>query len=199
MLSPLRQPRLHSACSMRHKNHRETRRTAHRPAGTRNSPALRILRGYETAAGTRLRRVIMDLVTEFLTGYVVPAGTGVAGVPGLKASRRSTGGALSVFETSIEAGPPLHVHDREDECFYILDGELSVRCGGEVFDAGAGSFVFLPRGRPHRFWAPARPARLLLIVAPGGIEDYFAEINSASTDDERHRIGERFGIRVVTG
>jgi len=141
----------------------------------------------------------MDPVTEFLTGYVVPAGTGLAGDPGLKASRRSTGGVLSVFETSIEAGPPLHVHDREDECFYILDGELSVHCGGEAFDAGPGSFVFLPRGRPHRFWAPARPARLLLIVAPGGIEDYFAAINSASTHDERHRIGERFGIRVVTG
>ena len=141
----------------------------------------------------------MDTVTEFLTGYVIPAGTGLAGDQGLKASRRSTGGVLSVFETSVEAGPPLHVHDHEDECFYILDGELSVHCGGEVFDAAAGSFVFLPRGRPHRFWAPARPARLLLIVAPGGIEDYFAAINSASTHDERHRIGERFGIRVVTG
>ncbi len=107
--------------------------------------------------------------------------------------------ALSVFETSIAGGPPLHVHDREDECFYVLDGELSVRCGEEAFSAGTGSFVFLPRGRPHRFWAPDRPARLLLIVAPAGIEDYFREINSASTDDERHQVGERFGIRVVTG
>jgi len=141
----------------------------------------------------------MDAVTEFLRSYLVPAGTGLAGDPGLKASRRSTGGALSVFETSIAGGPPLHVHDREDECFYVLDGELSVRCGEEAFSAGAGSFVFLPRGRPHRFWAPARPARLLLIVAPAGIEDYFREINSAATDDERHQIGERFGIRVVTG
>ena len=68
--------------------------------------------------------------------------------PGLKASQPSTGGALSVFETIIDAGPPLHVHDREDECFYVLDGELSIRCGGEVFDAAQGSFVFLPRGRP---------------------------------------------------
>lgn len=152
-----------------------------------------------TAAGTRLPGAIMDAVTEFLRSYLVPAGTGLAGDPGLKASRRSTGGALSVFETSIAGGPPLHVHDREDECFYILDGELSVRCGEEAFSAGAGSFVFLPRGRPHRFWAPARPARLLLIVAPAGIEDYFREINSASTDDERHQTGERFGIRVVTG
>jgi mannose-6-phosphate isomerase-like protein (cupin superfamily) len=71
----------------------------------------------------------MDRVTEFLAGYVVLAGAGLAGDPGLKASRDSTGGALSVFEASIADGPPLHVHDREDECFYILDGELSVRCG----------------------------------------------------------------------
>ena len=62
-------------------------------------------------------------MTEFLAGYALPPGVGVAGDPGLKASQHSTGGALSVFETTIGAGPPLHVHDREDECFYVLDGE----------------------------------------------------------------------------
>ena len=138
-------------------------------------------------------------MTDFLSGYVVPADAGLAGDPGLKASQRSTGGAVSVFETSIGAGPPLHVHDREDECFYVLDGELSIRCGGDAFAAAAGSFVFLPRGRPHRFWAAGPPARLLLICVPGGIEDYFREINAASDDDERYRIGERYGIRVVPG
>jgi mannose-6-phosphate isomerase-like protein (cupin superfamily) len=141
----------------------------------------------------------MDVMTDFLTGYVVAAGAGLAGDPGLKASRQSTGGALSVFETSIGAGPPLHVHDRDDECFYVLDGALSVRCGDEGFDAAAGSFVFLPRGLPHRFSAAGPAARLLLIAVPGGIEDYFREINAASGDDERTRIGERYGIRVVPG
>jgi len=106
---------------------------------------------------------------------------------------------LSVFETTVEAGPPLHVHDRDDECFYVLDGDLSVRCGSDVFDAAAGSFVFLPRGRPHRFWARDTSARLLLIAVPGGIEDYFDQINNASDDVERHRIGELYGIRVVPG
>ena len=138
-------------------------------------------------------------MTDFLASYVVPAGTGLGGDLGLKASGRATGGALSVFETSIEARPPLHVHENEDECFYVLDGELSIRCGGEAFDAAAGSFVFLPRGRPHRFWAADRPARLLLIAVPGGIEDYFGEINATRTDDERRRVAERYGIRVVPG
>jgi mannose-6-phosphate isomerase-like protein (cupin superfamily) len=58
----------------------------------------------------------MYLMTDYLAGYVVRAGAG--------------------------AGPPLHVHDREDECFYVLDGELSICCGDDAFDAAAGSFVF---------------------------------------------------------
>jgi mannose-6-phosphate isomerase-like protein (cupin superfamily) len=128
-----------------------------------------------------------------------PADRGLAGDLSLKASRHSTGGALSVFETSIGAGPPLHVHDREDECFYVLDGDLSVRCGDDMFDAAAGSFVFLPRGRPHRFSAVGQPARLLLIAVPGGTEDYFRQINAAATDTEREQIGQRYGIRVVPG
>ena len=136
-------------------------------------------------------------MTDFLAGYALSPGAGLAGDPGLKASRHATGGALSVFETTIEAGPPLHVHDREDECFYVLDGELSVRCGGDAFDAATGSFVFLPRGRPHRFRAGGLPARLLLIAVPGGIEDYFGQINSAATGEEFHQIGERYAIRVV--
>jgi mannose-6-phosphate isomerase-like protein (cupin superfamily) len=136
-------------------------------------------------------------MTDFLAGYVVPPGAGLGGDPGMKASKHSTGGTLSVFETTIAAGPPLHVHDHEDECFYVLDGELSVRCGDDILHAPAGSFVFLPRGRPHRFWATDRPARLLLITVPGGIEDYFGQINKAANDEERHRIGEQHGIRVA--
>lgn len=130
---------------------------------------------------------------------MVPAGVGLAGDPGPTASQRSTGGVLRVFEISIGAGP-LHGHDREDEWFHVLDGELShPLLGGDAFGAAAGSFVFLPRRWPHRFWAVGRPARLLLIAVPGGIEYYFHEINTASTDDERHRIGKRYDIRMIPG
>jgi mannose-6-phosphate isomerase-like protein (cupin superfamily) len=156
-------------------------------------------------AGDARRRVVSSspegdhvVMTDFLAGYVVPPGAGLTGDAGLKASRLSTGGALSVVETRIDAGPPLHVHDREDECFYVLDGELSVRCGGDTFEAPAGSFVFLPRGRPHQFRSvTGRSAGLLLISVPGGIEDYFGQINNAASDAELHRIGELHGIRVV--
>jgi hypothetical protein len=76
---------------------------------------------------------------------------------------------------------------------YVPDGELTVRCRVDAFTAAAGSFVFLPCGRPHRFWAPGPPERLLLIAVPGGIEDYFLQINAAS-DQERRQVGERYGI-----
>ena len=136
-------------------------------------------------------------MTAFLASYVLPAGAGLANDPSLKASQLSTGGAVSVFETSIEAGPPCHVHDREDECFYVLDGELSVRCDADEYAAGAGSFVFLPRGRPHTFRGSGGPARLLLIAVPAGIEDYFREINAAASKAERVAVGQRYGIHVV--
>jgi mannose-6-phosphate isomerase-like protein (cupin superfamily) len=97
-------------------------------------------------------------MTDFLAAYVTPAGAGLAGDPDLKASRQSTGGAISVFETSIGAGPPLHVHEHEDECFYVLGGAISVRCGGDAYEAGPGSFVFLPRGRTGSGRPASRPA-----------------------------------------
>lgn len=66
---------------------------------------------------------------EELTGYVAGPGASIGQDPGLKASRQSTGGAISVFETTIGNGPPLHVHEHEDECLYMLAGSLMVRCG----------------------------------------------------------------------
>src|SRR5260370_37189457 len=66
-------------------------------------------------------------MTDFLAGYVVPAGTGVADDPGLKASRRSAAGALNVFETTIGARPPLPVQAREADCVCVPAGGVSVR------------------------------------------------------------------------
>lgn len=138
-------------------------------------------------------------MTDFLAGYVTAAGAGLAGDTSLKASRLTTGGALTLYEASVGAGPPLHVHDREDECFYVLHGAMSARCGDETFEAGTGSFVFLPRGRPHRFWAVAEDARVLLIAVPGGIEDYFREMHDARNGAERTKVQERYGIHLVPG
>ena len=114
----------------------------------------------------------------------------------LKASRDSTDGALSVFEISVERGPPLHIHDHEHESFYVLEGELSVICGDDHFEVRTGSFVFMPRGRAHRFWSTHESARVLLIAVPGGIEDYFRELHSAD-EKERTAVQARYGIHAV--
>ncbi len=132
-----------------------------------------------------------------LTGFATAPGTGVvANDASLKASRDSTDGALSVFEISVEGGPPLHIHDHEHESFYVLEGELSVICGDAHFEVRTGSFVFMPRGRAHRFWSTHGSARVLLIAVPGGIEDYFRELHSAD-EKERTAVQARYGIHAV--
>jgi mannose-6-phosphate isomerase-like protein (cupin superfamily) len=113
-------------------------------------------------------------------GYVVGPGEGVPGQgPDVKASGRSTGGSLTVIEATIDGGPPRHTHTREDESFYVLTGTLDVECGNDRFRAGPGSFVFLPRNVPHVFRSAGGPATALLIVTPGGLDDYFAELSAA--------------------
>lgn len=60
---------------------------------------------------------------------------------------------------------PPHVHHRDDEAWYVLEGELCVRRGDEVIEAGAGSAVFVARGTPHTYWNPSpQRARYLLVM-----------------------------------
>ena len=95
------------------------------------------------------------------------------------AEGEDTGGRLTVFEILFppDSGPPLHVHEREDEAFYVLEGSLSVRMGEEEFEALAGSFVFQPRGIPHTFRSSSDGARVLLLVVPSGFEGYFRALS----------------------
>ncbi len=68
-----------------------------------------------------------------------------------KASGEDTGGAYSLTDSVVPpgGGPPLHIHHREDEAFWVLEGELEVTVGETTFRAGAGSFVHLPKATPH--------------------------------------------------
>jgi mannose-6-phosphate isomerase-like protein (cupin superfamily) len=96
----------------------------------------------------------------------------------VKATADSTGGAFGLVESLIAPGfsPPLHVHHREDESFYVLEGELTMQCGEERFRAAAGAFVFLPRDVPHTFVVEGdRPARMLTFLTPGGGEGVFID------------------------
>src|SRR5690349_22625657 len=96
----------------------------------------------------------------------------------IKATAESTGGAFGLVESWIAPGfsPPLHVHHREDEAFWVLEGEVSMRCGDRTFRAAAGSFVFLPRDVPHTFVVEGdQPARMLTLLTPGGGEGVFID------------------------
>src|SRR5499425_2936910 len=113
-------------------------------------------------------------------GYVVHADQGLApDRSDLKASAGATGGQLTVFTLAVDGGPPRHTHTREDESIYLFSGLLEVECDGEEFEAATGSFVFLPRERPHTFRSVGGIARGLLIITPGGLEHYFDALHAA--------------------
>jgi quercetin dioxygenase-like cupin family protein len=96
-----------------------------------------------------------------------------------KVTSADSGGALAALEVTI---PPRtlvkpHNHSREDEFTVVLAGTVGARVGDEVVEAGAGASLVKPRGTPHAMWnASAEPARVLEVLSPGGLEDYFEEL-----------------------
>jgi quercetin dioxygenase-like cupin family protein len=128
-------------------------------------------------------------------GYAVGPGEGVLGRSvDVRASGQSTGGSLTVMEISVDGGPPRHTHTREDESVYVFTGTLAVECGDDRFEAVPGSFVFLPRNIPHTFNSVGGPATGLLIVTPGGLDEYFAELHEAMGTSAVKGIQEKYGI-----
>jgi len=92
----------------------------------------------------------------------------------IKASAETTAGRVDVIEHLAPrgAGSPLHVHTREDEWFYVIEGGLTFWVGGQVIDAPAGSFVYGPRQIPHTFLVSSDTARFLLVTEPGGFAQF---------------------------
>ncbi len=86
-------------------------------------------------------------------------------------------------------GAPVHTHRNEDEYSYILEGRVGIQLGSEVLEATPGDLVFKPRGIPHAFWnGTDAPARLLEIISPAGLENYFralAPLLAAPEPDQR--------------
>lgn len=102
----------------------------------------------------------------------------------LLARRDETDAAYALIEAVVPpgGGPPAHTHSREEEGFYLLQGELTFYSDGERFVAGPGAFVHLPKGTTHRFQnESAQPARMLILLAPGGLEAMFGEVGTAAT------------------
>ena len=91
------------------------------------------------------------------------------------AGSEDTEGRFALIEMLARKGtePPRHVHHREDEAFYVLEGEITFYVGDETYRATPGMFVFLPRGVAHSFVFETDVVRKLLTETPGGIEKHF--------------------------
>jgi quercetin dioxygenase-like cupin family protein len=96
-----------------------------------------------------------------------------------------TGGAYFAMKALVPpgGGPPPHIHRREDETFYVLDGDVTFRLGSETIVAGPGDFVSVPRGIVHNFHnAGTKTALLVLTFTPAGIEKFFEETLERALD-----------------
>jgi quercetin dioxygenase-like cupin family protein len=147
-----------------------------------------------------------------------PAGTGPAtwAMGGLfehLVGAADTNGELAASLVTQPAGTasPLHVHTREAEAWYLLEGSMTYLAGGQLFDLVAGDFIYLPRDVPHAFRVTGTtPARFLGLTLPGGLMDLYDEVGVAA--DERrlpdrgvspedvarwNELGPRYGLRVV--
>jgi quercetin dioxygenase-like cupin family protein len=93
-----------------------------------------------------------------------------------------TGGKYALWEAIVlpGGGPPPHVHSREEEGFYILEGEITFQIADQRTVARAGMFANMPVGTPHSFKNESeRPAKMLISVAPAGLEKMFFEVGIA--------------------
>src|SRR5437588_7381197 len=94
------------------------------------------------------------------------------------ATGEDTGGRYALWEAVVPpgGGPPPHVHSREEEGFFVLEGEMTFTVNGERVVAKPGTFANVPVGTPHSFKNESdRPARMLISVAPAGLEQMFFE------------------------
>ena len=96
-----------------------------------------------------------------------------------KLTNEDTDGTLAIFQPNVPpmSGPPLHRHSREDEWFYVLDGQITVQVDGQRTILPAGGSAFAPRGTAHTYqnFSPA-PARTLVLVTPGHFQRFFEEL-----------------------
>jgi len=99
-------------------------------------------------------------------------------------SSGDTNGAFSLIHGYEIKGlePPPHIHTREDESFYILNGEIDYTVDKEVFHAKRGDWIFLPRNIQHSFMVQSEQAEVLINLSPGGFEEYFREMSEPARD-----------------
>jgi mannose-6-phosphate isomerase-like protein (cupin superfamily) len=97
---------------------------------------------------------------------------------------------------------PLHLHTREDEYSFVLEGRMGALLGDDVVEAGPGELVFKPRNQWHTFWnAGDEPCRILEIISPAGFEHFFRELIALggvlqASADALAQLNERYGLEI---
>ena len=138
-----------------------------------------------------------------MDAHFTAPGEGLPGRRALKASGEQTRGAYAVAEgMSPVEGTPLHVHEREEEAWFVLEGEIIFKVGDSKFTAPAGSFVIAPRGIAHAHKsAGPTPARFIAIVSPPGFEGFFGEqmkLRAAgAASEDFSALAARYGIKEL--
>lgn len=102
------------------------------------------------------------------------------------ATGEETDNRFATFEAFVApgGGPPPHIHSREEESFLVLEGEMTFTLGEERILAGEGTFLNMPVGSLHSFRNESgQMARMLISVAPAGLEKMFFEIGQPLADD----------------
>jgi mannose-6-phosphate isomerase-like protein (cupin superfamily) len=100
----------------------------------------------------------------------------------VKASAADTGGMYTLLEITAPAGlqTPLHVHYREDEGFYVLEGSVAIEVGDQVVELTAGQHAFGPRDLPHRFTVGPDGAHMIWVLTPGGFDEFVDDVSVAA-------------------
>jgi quercetin dioxygenase-like cupin family protein len=101
-----------------------------------------------------------------------------------KATGKDTDGRYTVIDQIIQPqnGPPPHIHQREDEAFYVLDGKFSFLSGKKESQFEAGSFIYIPKGTLHTFKnIGEEQGRLLVFITPAGLEEFFYAIGTPAS------------------
>jgi len=95
------------------------------------------------------------------------------------ATGEDTLGQFALIEAVSRRGnvPPPHIHHREDETFYVLEGEVVVSVGGRTIRGTAGTMFFLPRDVAHSFTIESEQSRMLIMLTPAGLEGWFKEFS----------------------
>ncbi|PEJ57501.1 cupin [Bacillus sp. AFS002410] len=124
--------------------------------------------GQKSIAGFMHRKITEDNTYFFLNDFT-----------SILVSGEDTNGAFCVLHCNgkKDGGPPLHIHELEDETFYVLEGEIAFFIGDQKISAKAGDYVFAPRRIPHTFKVLSEETKFIVTAYPSGFDEFVKELS----------------------